>query len=376
MTQTKPNQTPLRPKSGRRQTGETAAPHPPGEAAAPIGGGGGAPRLRRAPPPYPHAPALPATERRRTGGAQDGANGPAPSGAGQGKAGARTRARRSLPPSLPPPGRTDPLAADRAAPDAHGCPAIPTARVYAGEAHRRRRMAGRLTGRGGGGRRSAPPPCSPPSFGAAGTPTPHPPGAEGTPPLPPEGTATRGRGGAAGPTHRAPQRHKPPAPAGVAADGGARTSVPERRADHARGRHAAVHQTSTGAAPPMTRASPVAPTMLPRQGGQREVSGLKGPPGEWSTGRPPLPARQAAPGARGGPATPTKRARRGGMRGRREGGQYREPRAAPQRGRRRAAARPPPQPPRWHASCGGAGPQPPEAGGMIPPSPLARPRRP
>ena len=31
---------PLRPKSGRRQTGETAAPHPPAEAAAPGGGGG------------------------------------------------------------------------------------------------------------------------------------------------------------------------------------------------------------------------------------------------------------------------------------------------------------------------------------------------
>ena len=95
---------PLRPRSGRRQTGETAAPHPPGGAAVPGGGGGGALRPRQAPPVNrPHAPALPATDRRRTSGAQDGANGAAPSEAGLGKAGAGTRARRSLPPSLPPP---------------------------------------------------------------------------------------------------------------------------------------------------------------------------------------------------------------------------------------------------------------------------------
>ena len=67
-------------------------------------GGGGAPRPRQAPPVNRlHTPALPATGRRRTGGAQDGANGAARSEAGLGKAGARTRARRSLPPSLHPP---------------------------------------------------------------------------------------------------------------------------------------------------------------------------------------------------------------------------------------------------------------------------------
>ena len=85
---------------------------------------------------------------------------------------------------------------------------------------------------------------------------------------------------------------------------------------------------------------------------------------------PPPPARQAAPGARGGPATPTERARRGGMRRRREGGQGREPRAAPHRGSREAAARPPPpHPPCRLASRGGAGPHPPEAEEIGPPSP-------
>ena len=67
---------PVRPKSGRRQTEETAAPHPPEKAAAPgVRGHHG--RGRR-----PHA--LPAAGRWRTGGAQDGANGAAPSEAGLG----------------------------------------------------------------------------------------------------------------------------------------------------------------------------------------------------------------------------------------------------------------------------------------------------
>ena len=122
--------------------------------------GEGAPRPRQAPPVNrPHAPALPAADRRRTGGAQDGTNGAAPSGAGLGKAGARTRVGGS-PPPFPPPRRTDPLAADRAAPDARGRPATLTARVYPGGGRRRQQMAGQHpTGRGGGGRQSSPPPA-------------------------------------------------------------------------------------------------------------------------------------------------------------------------------------------------------------------------
>ena len=94
---------PLRPKSGRSQTEETAARTPSEEATAPgVRGHHG--RGRR-----PHA--LPAAGRRRTGGAQDGANEAALSEAGPGKAGAPTRAG-GFPPPPPPPRRTDPLAAD------------------------------------------------------------------------------------------------------------------------------------------------------------------------------------------------------------------------------------------------------------------------
>ena len=86
---------PLRPKSGRRQIEETAAPHPPEEAAAPGVRGHHCPGRR------PHA--LSAASQRRTGGTQDGANGAAPSEAGPGKTGARTRVGGFPPPSPPPP---------------------------------------------------------------------------------------------------------------------------------------------------------------------------------------------------------------------------------------------------------------------------------
>ena len=82
---------PLRPKSGQRQTEETAAPHPPRRGRCTRGEG--APRPRQAPPVNrPHAPALPAADRRGTGGAQDGV----------GKAEVRTRAGGFPPPALPP----------------------------------------------------------------------------------------------------------------------------------------------------------------------------------------------------------------------------------------------------------------------------------
>ena len=142
----------------------------------------------------PHA--LPAAGRRRTGGAQDGAHGAALSEAGLGKTGARTRAGGSPPPPPPPPRRTDPLAADRTAPDARGRRATPTARVYPAGARRRQRRAGRRpTGRGGGG--AAPPPPPPRSPPPAWEPQerPSPPRSRGGAPPPPEGTATRGGGG-------------------------------------------------------------------------------------------------------------------------------------------------------------------------------------
>ena len=186
---------PLRPESGRRQTEETAAPHPPRRGRCTRGEG--APRPRQAAQVNrPHAPALPTADQQRTGGAHNGANGAAPSEAGLGKAGVRTRAG-GFPPPFSPPRRTDPLAADRAAPNAHGRPATPTARVYPGGARRRQQMAGqRPTGRGGGGRRSGPPtppPAPPPSLRATGA-TLRPPGAKGTPPLPQKGPRREGGG--------------------------------------------------------------------------------------------------------------------------------------------------------------------------------------
>ena len=223
----------------------TAALHPPRR--GPYSRGEGAPRPRQAPQVNrPHAPALPAADRRRTGGTQDGANGAAPSEAGLGKAGARTRAGWFPPPPLPP-RRTDPLVADRAAPDARGRPATPTARVYPGGARRRQRMAGRrLTGRGGrggGGAAPPPPPPAPPPQLEGHRGDPPPPRSRGDAPPPREGTATPGGGDAAGPAHRAPQRPQPPAPdphqrAGAARGpslGAAHGSAPEQyggRAPH------------------------------------------------------------------------------------------------------------------------------------------------
>ena len=160
-----------RPKKRRPRT-------PPKEAAAPgVRGHHG--RGRR-----PHA--LPAAGRRQTGGAQDGANGAALSEAGPGKTGARTRAGGPPPPPPPPPRRTDPLAADQAAPDARGRPATPTARLYPGGGTPETTDGGPTPdgagGRGGGP--PTPPPAPPPGLGTTGA-TLRPPGAGGAPPLPP-----------------------------------------------------------------------------------------------------------------------------------------------------------------------------------------------
>ena len=280
---------PLRPKSGRRQTEETAAPHPPRRGR--YTRGQGAPRPRQAPPVNrPHAPALPAAGRRRTGRFQDGAHRVAPSEAGLGKTGARTRA--GFP---PPPRRTDPLAADRAAPDARGRPATPTARrrpprhagdnIWQADA----RGGGRMGG--GGAAPPPPPPAPPPSLRATGA-TLRPPGARGTSPLPQKGPRRGGGGDAAGPAHRAPQRPKPPAPTGVAADGRAHTSAPERSADPAWRRRTAAHSNSMEAAPPKT------PPMTIAHSG-REEGGFRSegaPRGAAAPHPPPPPGAARDPG--------------------------------------------------------------------------------
>ena len=136
----------------------------------------------------PHAPTLPAADRPQNSGAQDGANGAAHSEAGSGKSGGANRGEEITSP-LPPPRRTDPLAADRAAPDAHGRPATPTARAYPRGGRRRQRMTRRHpTGQGGGERRSGPPfpppPASPLACGPQERRPSAPPEPSGRPPSP------------------------------------------------------------------------------------------------------------------------------------------------------------------------------------------------
>ena len=82
------------------------------------------------------------------------------------------------------------------------------------------------------------------------------------------------------------------------------TSAPERRADQAWGRRTAAHQNSMGTAAPMT------PPMTIAHSGRAE-GGFRseGAPGGAVHGPPLIP-----PPPRGGPATPTERARRRGVR--------------------------------------------------------------
>ena len=178
---------PLRPKSGRRQTEETAAPHPPRRGRCTRGAG--APRPGQA--PTRPACCRPTADRRRPGRRKR-------SGLIRGRPGEDGGANQGggVPPPPPPPRRTDPLAADRTAPDARGRPATPTARAYPGGARQGQRKGGqRPTGRGGGGAAPPAPPHPPPAWEPQERPS-APPEPRGPPP--PEGTATRGGGGGCG----------------------------------------------------------------------------------------------------------------------------------------------------------------------------------
>ena len=199
-------------------------PRTPLEEAAAPGVSGHHGRGRR-----PHA--LPAAGRRRTGGAQDGANGAAPFRGRSGKAGGANQGGGVAPPS-PPPRRTDPLAADRTAPNARGRPATPTAQVYPAGARRRPRMAGRRpTGLGGGGAAPPhPPPCSPPQLGSHGSDPPPPLEPRGRRPLPQKGPRRGGRGCGWTCTPCAPAP-----PAACSRGGRGRQGSPHQRAGATRG---------------------------------------------------------------------------------------------------------------------------------------------
>ena len=145
-------------------------------------------------------------------------------------------------PLPPPPRRTDPLAADRTAPDARGGQQPPR-HEYTPGGGTPETTDGRPTPDGAGGRRGGPanpPPPAPPQLGS-----------HRSPPSP-RRDRDAGGGDASGPAHRAPQRLQPPAPAGVAANRQAHGSAPEQRADETWGRRTAAHQNSMRGAPPMT----------------------------------------------------------------------------------------------------------------------------
>ena len=376
---------PPRPRSGQRPAGETAAPHPQARggnnAAAASAAARKAPQVDRA-----HAPALPATDRQRNGGTQEGAGGATHSEAGPGKAGAWTRARRSLPPLPPPPCRTDPLAADRAAPDAHGRPATPTARVCPGGARRRQRMTGagdtgHPTGQGGGEQQGGPPsPLSPPTSPPAcqlHAPALRPPGAQGTSPLPQKGARHQGGGRSRTRTPRAPAPHT-----ACSRGGRGRRASPRQRAKATHGPRLGVARDDEpeqyrGRAPnDQNIASDTRNVALGECRGGGSV--CRSPRGSGSQAAPPPPPPEpggphpvhgaaprpqpnANPGGGNAPAT--------------RGGQGREPQAPPQREGRGAAARPPPRAPHRPASRGGSSPHPPEAEGKSP-LPPAGPQRP
>ena len=311
-----PTQAQERTEADRRNGGPTPPPRKGGAAAVVRGHHG---RGRR-----PHA--LPAASGQRTGDAQDGANGEGKTG----KTGARTRAE-GFPP--PPPRRTDPLAADRTAPDARGRPASPRARVYPGGACRGQRKAGRRpTGRGGGG---ATPPLHPPQLGSHRS-GPPPPRSRGDAPPPPQKGPRRGGGGCGWTCSRG---------------GHGRGASPRQRAGATR----ATEQYGGRAPhdPPVTTA---------HSGRAEGGSRLQGPPGKRSTGRPsppPTPGRHcdpdrtrtpegSAPMTRGGPGLST-------------AGRHPE-------GEQGGRGATPPPPPHWPASRRGPAP-PPRQGGWSPPPP-------
>ena len=174
----------------------------------------------------------------------------------------------------------------------------------------------------------------------------------------------RGGGDAAGPAHRAPQRPQQPAPAGVAADGRAHISALERRADQALGRHAAAHQNSMGAAPPMT------PPMTIAHSGRAEGGVRSEGAPEGAVHRPPPkpPPPGAAPRPRpnaqaGGECADDKMGARVGNRG-----------PPPRGGAGRPRRDPPPAPPPARKPRGSQ-PPPPQVRGDGPPFPRPREER-
>ena len=313
----------------RRQGTRGPPPSPPPSQSGPRADGGRPKKRRpRTPPEEAAAPGvrwhhgrggnphtLPAAGRRRTGGAQDSANGTALSEAGPGKTGARTRAGGFPPPPPPPPppphwpvgGRPDRARRPWPPGNPHGT-SIPREGTP-------KTTDGRPTPNGAGGRGGCPPhppPCSPPpSLGATGAAL-RPPGAEGTPPPPPRRDRDAGGGGGCGWTCTL---RAPASPAACFRGGRGRRASPHQRAGAARApslraAHDGAPEQYGGRAlhdPPVTT--------NPLREGRGGVQGA-GAPGGAVHGPPLTP-----PPPRGGTATPTARALLKGVPGRHEGGQ-------------------------------------------------------
>ena len=237
---------PLRPKSGRRQTKQAAAPHPPRRGR--YTRGAGAPRPRQA--PARPARCRPTADRRRPGRRKR--SGPIRGRPGEDGGANQGGGVPPPPPPPPPPAAPTRWRLTRPRPT-RAAAQQPPRHEYTPGGHARdnRWQADARRGAGAGGRPPHPPPCSPPRSLGATVATLRPPRAEGAPPFPQKGPR-RGGGGAAGPAHRAPQRPHPPSPVGVPAAGRAHASVPEQRADQAWRRRTAAHQNSMEAAPHMT----------------------------------------------------------------------------------------------------------------------------
>ena len=358
----------------RRRQGTRGTPHsPPPPSHSGPRADGGRPKKRRpgTPPEEAAAPgvrghqgrgrrahALPAAGRRRTGGAQDSANGAALSEAGPGKTGARTRAGRFPPPPPPPPpphwpvgGRPDRAGRPRPPRNPHGA-SIPRGGTPV-------TTDGRPTPDGAGGRGGAPPPPAPPAQLGSHRSGPPPPRGRGDAPLPQKGPR-RGEGGCGWTgTPRAPAP-----PAACFRGGRGRRASPHQRA---RAKRAPSLGAAHGGAPEQYggRALHDPPVTTAHSG--RAEGGFRsaGAPGGAVHGPPLIPPNTpgrhrdpgrtrtpegSAPTTRGGPGLSTA--------GRHPEGE--------QGGR---GATPSPHPPHRPTSRGGPGPHPPRQGGCPPPPP-------
>ena len=129
-----------------------------------------------------------------------------------------------------------------------------------------------------------------------------------------------------------------------------------QRTDQACWRHTAAHQNSMGAAPLMTP---------PTQGGQSDGSGLRGPPGERSTGGPSSPPPRAA-------SRPRPNAHAGGVCADDTSGARVGNRGPPPEGEQGGRSATPPPNPQLACKPRGRRPTPPRGRGDGPPSPRPR----